>query len=165
MSRTHVRRAATCAFGFLTAGIVVLVACMPLHAQRAPEDPIPVTKEVVITVESRRVTAVKPQIAFVRPGGTLVFLVRGLSGSSTLEVDFHVGGYSAPAVKGPFVRYSEQEPKGRVTFKLGNERVALRYDEALKITAAWKYEIVLRDEKGDDVFGVDPMVIGKGIDP
>jgi hypothetical protein len=165
MSHAHVRRLAPGALGVFTAGIVSLVACMPLHAQKAPEDPIPTTKEVLVTVEGKRILSVRPQIAFLRPGGSVVVAVRGLTANYSLEIDFNVGGYSAPDVKGPFLRTGQEEPRGRVTLKPGNERVALRYDEALKTTASWKYEIVLRDERGEDVFGWDPMIIGKGIDP
>jgi hypothetical protein len=37
----------------------------------------------------------------------------------------------------------------------------LRYDDALRQTMGWKYDVTLRNQ-GTDVAALDPMTVGKG---
>jgi hypothetical protein len=98
---------------------------------------------------------VKPKVSFVMLGGSLAFEVAGLPKGYTLEIDYRAEGDK----KGPF-RKRGNDPRGRLTFA-APDRIVLYYDDSVD-TAVWKYDVALRDEKGDDKAVIDPMTVGKG---
>jgi len=138
-------------------GALLLMACSAVAQKSASTDPIPVTPFVTVKVDptAGRID-VSPKVSFVRWGGTMEFRVEGLT-AGTLEIDYRVEGNR----KGPFLK-TESDPRGRIVFKPGVNKIALRYDDEIKETVVWKYDIALRDGKNADLKVIDPMTIGKG---
>jgi hypothetical protein len=137
-------------------GLVAIVflglACGPGGAQtpKAPiTDPLPLDRQVVFEVDVKAKTvSVEPKVFLQRLGGGVDFVARGLSEGYTLEIDFKTDY----GTKGPFSR-GATGARGRYTLSASKPTVP---SGASDHTGYWKYEVVLRDAKGDDLVAIDP---------
>src|SRR5262245_60863570 len=178
--RSGSRRQATAALG---AAVVLLLGCEAIgQSKYDPYAPIEVTKEVKVSIKDGRIE-VYPAVAVMRPGGKLTFSASGIGQGQTLEIDYQAKEIEyetrilkLPAgipdarregrlsVKGPFARVKDQ-PRGRLTLRpdaSGNASETVEYDVIHQDAVVWKYEMALRDSKGNDLAVVDPMTVGKG---
>ena len=140
------------------AAIVVLgLACGPGRAQTPPRlagEPLPLDGQVVFKVDVKANTVgVEPMVFLQRLGGGVDFMALGLVEGYTLEIDFKTQG----GARGPFSRGATLA-RGRYTL---NAKTPSLPSGAADRSGAWKYEVVLRDARGDDVVAIDPMGVLK----
>jgi hypothetical protein len=143
------------------AAIVVLgLACHGSDAQSpgpSAGDPLPLDRQVTFEVDANaRKVHVEPAVFLQRTGGGVTFLAKGLPEGYTLEIDFKTEG----GTRGPFPKGPGALARGRYTLSAKAPSLPSGSSEA---TAAgvWKYEVVLRDAKGDDLVAIDPMGVLK----
>jgi hypothetical protein len=137
--------------------IGLVLACHKVGAQKSPYDPVDVDRTVAITIDNNRITA-NPMVALMRDGGTIEWNVTGLARGQTLEIDFKVGYNNR---KGPFPK-PEGWPIGRYNLTADRPKFTSGPYQGSAGYAVWKYEIVVRDESGNDVAAIDPVIVGKG---
>jgi hypothetical protein len=137
--------------------IGLVLACHRVGAQKNPYDPVDVDREVAITVDNGRITVVPP-VALMRDGGSIDWNVTGLARGQTLELDFKVGPGNR---KGPFPR-PQGGSNGRYNLSPDKPKVSSGAYQREAGYNVWKYEVVLRDESGNDIAAVDPIIVGKG---
>jgi hypothetical protein len=137
--------------------IGLVLACHKVGAQKSPYDPVDVDRTVAITIDNNRITA-NPMVALMRDGGAIEWNVSGLGRGQTLEIDFKVGFNNR---RGPFPK-PEGWPIGRYSLTGDKPKVSSGAYQASSGYAAWKYELVLRDENGNDLSAIDPVIVGKG---
>lgn len=137
--------------------IGLVLACHKVGAQKTPYDPVDVDRTVTITIDNNRITA-NPMVALMRDGGVIEWNVTGLARGQTLEIDFKVGFNNR---RGPFPK-PEGWPIGRYSLTGDKPKVSSGVYQASAGYATWKYELVLRDENGNDVAAIDPIIVGKG---
>ena len=137
--------------------IGLVLACHKVGAQKGPYDPVDVDRTVTITIDNNRITA-KPMVAVMRDGGVIDWDVSGLARGQTLEIDFKVGNLNR---RGPFPK-PEGWPIGRYSLTGDKPKASSGAYQASAGYAAWKYELVLRDENGNDLAAIDPVIVGKG---
>jgi hypothetical protein len=99
---------------------------------------------------------VDPQVFLQRLGGGVDFVAKGLTEGYTLEIDFKVEG----GIRGPFSKGEAALARGRYTLSAKTPTVASGRSD-VSSPGVWKYEVVLRDAKGDDLVAIDPMGVLK----
>jgi hypothetical protein len=158
MPKTRFHRAGAALAALVPVGFVLAIACKPADADKTPYGTsIPTDTKVTITVAGRQLS-IAPQIFLMRPGDTIDFVAEGLASGATLEMDFKV----ERGFKGPFGRDPKAiDPRGRYSFSEKVTRFSATYEKALG-EGVWKYEVVLRDNLGNDLAAIDPMGVGKG---
>lgn len=152
----HERRRALGPRG-LVAIVVLGLACGPGGAQTPPPgagEPLPLDRQVVFEVDVKAKTVrVGPMVFLQRVGGGVDFVAQGLVEGYTLEIDFKTQG----GVRGPFAKGATLA-RGRYTL---NAKTPSLPSGGSDRPGVWKYEVVLRDAKGDDVEAIDPMGVLK----
>lgn len=109
----------------------------------------PLDAQVVFDVDvAARTVSVEPMVFLQRLGGGVDFVAHGLVGGYTLEIDFK----TQDGARGPFSRGAALA-RGRYTL---DTRTPSLSSGASDRKGFWKYEVVLRDERGDDVVAIDP---------
>jgi hypothetical protein len=143
-------------FRGLLSGIVLLgLACDGGVAQtKTPppsNEPLALDRQVVFHVDTAAgKVEVEPLVFLQRLGGGVDFVATGLADGYVLEIDFK----TQEGTRGPFARAEGASIRGRYSLsKTAPSLPSGRSDKA----GAWKYEVVLRNPHGDDVFAVDPM--------
>jgi hypothetical protein len=127
-------------------------------------DGIPQDKEVRVSVIDGRSLKVKSTDALIHLGRPLRWVVEGLRDGQTVEIDFEVyrSDYKDVHrnVKGPFTwaDHPANPVRGRFILDEKNTRVESGPSE---VPGYFKYHVVLRDRKRNDVFALDPGVIVK----
>jgi hypothetical protein len=143
------------------AAIVVLgLACSRSGAQ-SPASPAgeALSLDLQVTFEvdvGARKVRVEPEVFLQRLGGGVTFVAKGLAEGYTLEIDFKAQG----GARGPFAKGQGSLARGRYTLSAKTPSLPSgRSDSAAP--GVWKYEVVLRDAKGDDLVAIDPMGVLK----
>jgi hypothetical protein len=141
--------------GFGPVVVLLGLACAGGGAQtRTPspsDEALSLDRQVVFDIDiTAGKVGVEPPVFLQRLGGGVDFVAKGLADGYTLEIDFK----TQEGARGPFARAEGAPARGRYT--LNGKTSSLPSGRSEK-AGVWKYEVVLRDAHGDDVYAVDPM--------
>jgi hypothetical protein len=148
-------RSARLCIGFVV-GVGLLGAALVACAQTPSKDArisvaVDAKADVAFDAATKTIT-VTPRVAVLGKGTEFRWVVGRLPAGYTVEFDFRVH----EGRKGPFVRPGSGAT-GRYKGESESEVRAGAVANAPR--DAWKYDVVVRDASGNDVAGIDPMII------
>jgi hypothetical protein len=137
--------------------VLALVVSASAQTPAAPVATVPVDRKVTITFTGAELV-VEPEVFVAQLGGPGVeFEIKGLSQGQTVEIDFRPQGKA----RGPFARQTGRV-RGRHQATGTGKGVLVSVSSGPVDTAVvrkpsyWKYDVVVRDQNGNDLAVIDP---------